>query len=192
MTSYLRSFASAPAAEFERLAKRLINAHESWVALNPIFDFLHRRRQDWLEPFLAKEKFKMKDGTKVELVHLLPSSGYRRYTAAQQLKLAGTLAAIIKLPKGDAVPRDAWTMLRAMNFLALLPAGDPTRLLALSVDAQPVIADSAVRALGRLDAAKGLPTLIAALGDSRAACRDLRAKACDRPDAHGSCHGCAG
>ncbi len=158
----------APAAEFERLTKQLINAHESWVTLNPIFNFLHRRRQDWLEPFLAKEKFKMKDGTKVELVHLLPSSGYRRYTAAQQLKLAGTLGAIIKLPKGDVVPRDAWTMLRAMNFLALLPAADPTRLLALSVDARPVIADAAIRALGRLDAAQGLPTLIAALGDSRA------------------------
>ena len=158
----------APAAEFERLTKRLINAHESWVALHPIFNFLHRRHQDWLEPFLAKEKFKMKDGTKVELVHLLPSSGYRRYTAAQQQKLAATLSAIIKLPRRNAVPRDAWTMLRAMNFLVLLPAADPSRLLALSVDARPVIADAAIRALGRLDAAQGLPTLIAALGDSRA------------------------
>jgi len=158
----------APAAEFERLAKRLIKANESWVALNPLFNFLHRRRQDWLEPFLAKEKFRMKGGGKVELVYLLPRSGYRRYTAAQQGRLAETLSAIIKLPKGEALPRDVWTMLRAMNFLALLPALDPSRLLALSVDARPVIADAAIRALGQMDAAQGLPALIAALGDSRA------------------------
>ena len=60
-----------PYAEFERLAKYLITSHESWVALSPIFVFLHRHRQDWLEPLLSKSKFRMKGGSTVELVNLL-------------------------------------------------------------------------------------------------------------------------
>ena len=59
-------------------------------------------------------------------------------------------------------------MLKAMSFLALLPASDPSRLIDLSKDIRPVIADAAIRALGRLDAGQGLPTLISALGDNRA------------------------
>jgi hypothetical protein len=157
-----------PHAEFERLASHLITADESWVALLPIFMFLHRHRQDWLEPFLSKSKFRMKGGSTVELVNLLQPSGYHRYTLGQQSVLAGTLNAIIRLPADNRLPNDVWTMLRAMSFLAELPAVDPSRLIELSNDTRPVIADAAIRALGRLDAGQGVPTLITALGDNRA------------------------
>jgi hypothetical protein len=157
-----------PYAEFERLARHLITSHESWVALVPIFRFLHRHRQDWLQPFLGKSQFRMKGGSTVELVNLLQANGYQRYTMAQQTALANTLNAIIQLPAGDQLPKDVWTMLRAMEFLALLPAVDASRLIGLSNDKRPVISESATRALGRLDAGQGLPTLIAALGDERA------------------------
>ena len=60
-----------PHAEFERLTQHLIASHESWVAVPTIFQFLHRHRQDWLEPFLARAKFRMKGGSTVELVSLL-------------------------------------------------------------------------------------------------------------------------
>jgi hypothetical protein len=156
-----------PPDEFERLACNLIDAHESWVALRPIFEFLHRNRQDRLEPYLTKSKFKMKGGSTVELISLLPTGGYVRYTTSQQTALAGTLLALIRLPAGDRLPKDVWTMLQAMQFLALLPAIDPSRLIELSQDKRPVIADSAVRVLGRLDAGQGLPVLIEALGDQR-------------------------
>ena len=49
-----------PYTEFERLVQKLITGHESWAALPTIFLFLHRHRQDWLEPFLSKSKFRMK------------------------------------------------------------------------------------------------------------------------------------
>ena len=157
-----------PYAEFERLAQKLISSHESWVALPTIFQFLHRHRQDWLEPFLSKTQFRMKGGSTVELVSLLQENGYQRYTLTQQTVLAETLNGIIRLPAGDQLPKDVWTMLRALNLLALLPAVDAARLIELSNDKRPVIAEAAIRALGRLDAGQGLPTLIVALGDERA------------------------
>ncbi len=155
-------------AEFERVVKRLIASHESWVAIPTIFQFLHRHRQDWLTPFLSKSKFRMKGGSTVELVSLLQQSGYQRYTRAQQTALAETLNGIIRLPEGDQLPRDVWTMLLALGFLARLPAVNPARLIELSNDKRPAIAESAIRVLGRLDAGQGLPTLVAALGDDRA------------------------
>ena len=169
--------------DFEELTKQLITAHESWVALPPIFVFLHRHRQDWLEPFLTRNKFHMKGGSKVELITLLQANGYHRYTLTQQTTLANTLNAVIRLPSGEKLPSDVWTMLRAMSFLAILPAIDPSRLIELSNGTRPVISDYAIRALGRLDAGQGLPTLISALDDSRArvAIYALRQSMADMP-----------
>ncbi len=157
-----------PHAEFEKLTQHLIASHDSWVAIPTIFQFLHRHRQDWLEPFLGKAKFRMRGGSTVELVSLLKQNGYERYTLAQQTALAKTLNRIIRLPAGDRLPKDVWTMLAALRVLALLPAADAARLIKLSNDKRPVIAEAAIRALGRLDSGQGLPTLIAALGDDRA------------------------
>ena len=157
-----------PHADFERLSQTLIAKHESWVAIPPIFQFLHRHRQDWLEPFLGKSRFRMKGGSTVELVSLLQQNGYQRYTRAQQSVLAKTLNDIIRLPVGDQLPTDVWTLLAAIGVLALLPAVDVKRLIDLSNDTRPVIAESAIRALGRLDAGQGMPILIAALSDDRA------------------------
>ena len=168
-TSVLQLLRQAlPYAEFESLAEKLLASHESWVALQPMFQFLHRHRQDWLEPHLSKTRFKMSGKHFIELTYLLPAHGYHRYTQKQQAILAGTLHSIIWLPAGDQLPKDVWTMLRAMNSLALLPATDPARLIELSSDTRPMIADSATRALGRLDGGQGIPALIAALGDARA------------------------
>ncbi|HVV99529.1 MAG TPA: hypothetical protein VHB77_04275, partial [Planctomycetaceae bacterium] len=157
-----------PVREFEHLVKRLITVHESWVAVAPIFLFLHRHRQDWLEPHLGKRKFRMKGGSSVELIYLLQSSGYERYTQKQQATLAATLNGIVQLPAGEKLPRDVWTMLRAMDFLPRLPAVEASRLVELSNDSRPLIAEAAMRGLGRLDAGQGLPTLIAALAGEQA------------------------
>lgn len=157
-----------PVEEFSALAKRLITAHQSWVALSPIFEFLHRHRQDWLQPFLRTEKFLMRGGSTIELVNLLQPGGYHRYTLAQQTLLAHTLSGIIRLPDGDRMPSDVWTIMRAISFLSSLPAADPSRLIQLASDVRPVIAEAAIRALGRLDSGRGVPTLITALEDARA------------------------
>ncbi|MBS0262307.1 MAG: hypothetical protein JSS02_10185 [Planctomycetes bacterium] len=157
-----------PPGEFSRLCQYLISKHESWVAIPTIFQFLHFHRQDWLEPFLRKSKFRMNGGATVELVHLLPRTGYQRYTLSQQTALAKTLNDLIRLPAGNQFPKDVWTMLAALEILARLPAIDVQRLIDLSNDKRPVIAESAMRALGRNDAGQGIPILVAALGDDRA------------------------
>lgn len=157
-----------PRTEFERLTQHLIASHESWVAIGAIFQFLHRHRQDWLQPHLSKSKFRMKGGHSIELISLLPQNGYQRYTLAQQTVLARTLNETIRLPTGNQLPKDVWTMLAALRILPLLPAVDAQRLIDLSNDTRPVIAETAIRGLGRLDAGQGMPILIAALGDDRA------------------------
>src|SRR5204862_110039 len=66
-----------------------------------------------------------------------------------------------------------------------LPGIAPDRLIKLASDKRPAVRETAVRALGRLDARQGITELLAALGDDRArwAVYALRAALCDLPPA---------
>src|SRR5262249_47394525 len=59
-------------------------------------------------------------------------------------------------------------ILWAVSVLAELPAVEPRRLIALATKARPAVREAALRALARLDAGQGVPTLLEALDDERA------------------------
>jgi hypothetical protein len=92
-------------------------------------------------------------------------SGFHRWTPSQQSIFADTLVQITRDQE-----RDTPTVLTVLDQLAALPAVPPTRLIELAGrgKAAPAVRDAALRALGRLDAGQGIPTLLQALGDTRA------------------------
>lgn len=61
-----------------------------------------------------------------------------------------------------------WTVLFAVRRMPALPAAGPEGLATLASDKRPAVQETAVRALGRLDARQGIPELLESLGDARA------------------------
>ena len=171
-----------PRQEFDALTASLVGNDSTWAAEALVFQFLYLHRQDRVAPFLEHPYVAARKG-KRDLLHLLPPRGHGRLTAPQQQTLGRTLAELIDVSGSKVMPRDAWTILLALDRLASLPAMDLGRIIALAAHEQPLVRDAALRALGRLDAGQGLKALLEALGDERArvAIYALRSALADLP-----------
>jgi hypothetical protein len=156
-----------PGDEYNALLETLLKRDRGWAAIPSVFQHLYRSRQDLLQSFLDQPYIRGRLG-KRDLIHYIPVNGHDRLTAPQQQALGSTLVGLTRLPRGKKFPADSWTVLLALDRLSRLPAADHERLLLLATDARLVIRDSSLRALGRLDAGQGLPTLVEAMGDDRA------------------------
>jgi hypothetical protein len=155
-------------AERERIITTALAKDESWVLQHPVMNFLHARRQDLLTPFLGQRSYAGRFSTG-RVRHVLPlAAGFFRWTDSQQETFAGSLAEIAKPPARKNDAQVTWDVLFAVRRLPAFPAVDPGRLVALAGDARPAVQETAVRALGRLDARQGIPELLDALGDVRA------------------------
>ncbi len=151
----------------ERLAARvpaLIAQDPSSIVLSEVHEFLHRRRQDLLTPFLGHTAYKGRFSTGQTRFVLPVRSGFERWTAAQQEMFARTLDEVTR-----DTGRDTPSVISVIGQLAALPAVEPARLIALARRGeQPATRDYALQALARLDGERGVPELIASLGDARA------------------------
>lgn len=162
----------------ERLATivpRLVRDDPSAIVLMEVSNFLHRRRQDVLTPFLGRSPGNRRlslgrQGIRGRFAtgktrYVPPySDGFHRWTATQQETFARTLRELIGDPE-----RDSPAILFAINQLSGLQAVKPTRLIELA-DARnpkPAVRDAALRALGRLDSGEGVPVLLEATRDDR-------------------------
>jgi hypothetical protein len=155
-------------AERERVITAALATDESWVLQPSVMNFLHTRRQDLLTPFLGQRSYAGRFSTG-KVRHVLPlASGFFRWTDAQQETFAGSLAELTGPPSRKKDAQVAWDVLSAVRRLPALPAVGPERLVALAEDKRPAVRETAVRALGRLDARQGIPELLDALGDARA------------------------
>ncbi len=134
----------------------------------PVMDFLHARRQDLITPFLGQRSYSGRFSTG-KVRNVLPlASGFFRWTDAQQEVFAGSLAELAKPPSRKKDAQVTWDVLFAVRRLPALPAVGPERLVRFAGDQRPAVQETAVRALGRLDARQGIPELLDALGDARA------------------------
>lgn len=155
-------------AERERIFTAALAMDESWVLQQPVMDFLHARRQDLITPFLGQRSYSGRFSTG-RVRQVLPlTSGFFRWTDAQQEIFAGSLAELAKPPTRKKDAQVTWDVLFAVRRLPALPAVGPERLIKLAGDQRPAVQETAVRALGRLDARQGIPELLDALGDERA------------------------
>jgi hypothetical protein len=168
-----------------RIITAALARDESWVLQAPVMNFLHARRQDLLTPFLGQRSYSGRFSTG-KVRHVLPlASGFHRWTDSQQEIFAGSLAELARAPARTKDVQVTWDVLSAVRRLPALPAVGPERLTKLASDKRPVVQETAVRALGRLDARQGIPVLLDALGDARArwAVYALRAALGDLPPA---------
>ncbi len=147
------------------LIPALLRRDESWVTQPVVYTYLHRHRQDLLTPYLGQRAYRGRfTSGKVRIILILPfMRGFHRWTHGQQEIFAATLAGVT----GDG-GRDSPSIFTAIAQLAGLQGVAPTRLIALAGDERPAVRDVALRALGRLDAGQGVPTLLEALDDDRA------------------------
>jgi hypothetical protein len=161
----LRLLARNLPERLDAVVPALVADDPSWVTQHPVYEYLHRKRQDLLTPFLGQKAYKGRFSTGKTRFVLPLLDGFHRWTAAQQAIFAETLTQVTRDEKRDTPA--VWTVIEQ---LGALPAVPPTRLIELARANQPkpMVRDRALRALGRLDAGQGIPTLLEALSDERA------------------------
>ncbi|KAB8144353.1 hypothetical protein F8S13_05610 [Chloroflexia bacterium SDU3-3] len=148
-----------------QLVPELLVSDPSWVTQPVVYQFLHRRRQDLLAPFLGQQAYKGRFATGKTRFVLPLMDGFFRWTPGQQREFAKVLTELI-----DDKQRDTPALFMAAHQLAALPMVPPDALIALASLANPrqALRDTALLALARRDTGDGTPALLDAMGDERA------------------------
>ena len=143
----------------------LLDREPGWITLGTVAQYLHRRRQDLLTPFLTARQFSGRFSSAQAAFLPLFDSGFERWTAAQQQRYGDSLLAILTSSK-----RNAWELYGALQRYVAMPslALDPVIRMARLDFPDAALRDKALEALGRADAGRGVPTLVSALDDARA------------------------
>ncbi|HLW03281.1 MAG TPA: HEAT repeat domain-containing protein [Ktedonobacterales bacterium] len=159
----LKLVAAQQFRRFQTLIPALVSEDASWVRLSSVSAYLLNCRQDLLTPFLRLQPYagRWSTGRKPFLFPIT-----RRFISGTTRQQEIYAAALMEIINDDMQESQAVT--QAIKKLALLPAISPARLIALANDERSTVRTIALFALGRLDTDEGLPTLIAALQDTRA------------------------
>ena len=149
---------------FRQLVPRLIAADPSWMTQPAVYQYVHRRRQDLLTPFLGRIAYKGRFSTGNTRFVMPVASGFQRWTPAQQRTFRRTLEDVTN----DAM-RDSPALLQVIRQLAAMPDELSERLVQLAdmTNTKLMTRDTALRMLGRMDGGQGVPILLSALDDDR-------------------------
>jgi cellulose synthase operon protein C len=148
---------------FDGMLPALLRRDESAIAFPVVRDYLHRRRQDLLGPFLDAPVITGQFATGATRWVLGFDSGFFRWTVAQSAAYEKALARLCADPE-----RDTPTLLLAVTRLAALTWGPVDTLLATADDQRPAAQERALRVMARCDQGQGVPVLLRCLEDSRA------------------------
>ena len=148
-----------------RLIPLLLRDDAGWITQAPVQTFLHLQRQDLLTPYLGRTAITGRFTTGRTYLVLPFRTGFKRWTPAQQRSFKQPLLSVIE----DSA-RNALAAVWAIAQLAALPDAGCAELIGLAglEPSRIVVRDAALRGLGRRDSGDGLPTLLAAMDDSRA------------------------
>ncbi len=149
---------------FRRLVPELVQADPSWATLELVYGYLHQHRQDLLTPFLGRTAYQGKYSTGKTRFVLPLSSGFQRWNPLQHRTFVETLEEVALNSE-----RDIPAILRVLVQLAQIPNASRELITLLAEEGNPraAVRDAALRALGRLDEARGLEALLRAMEDSR-------------------------
>lgn len=145
------------------LVPRLVEQEPSSITIWAVNHYLHQRRQDLLTPFLGQKAYKGRFSSGKTRFVLGVRDGFYRWTPTQQELFALTLLEVAQSPK-----RSTPSLTQVIEQLAAMPALDPAYIIPFASDKRQPVRDTALQALGRLDAGQGIPTLLEALNDERA------------------------
>lgn len=124
---------------------------------------IHRQHQNFLDPYIHPSPAPPSYTRKRDALNEL-GDGFWRWTTAQQEALA---TIILKDVASEDVTSDKKVFY--ISQLGLLPSISSNHIITLasSDEKRQIVQETALKALGRLDSAEGVPTLIEALGDDR-------------------------
>lgn len=84
-----------PSSRDQRV-RALVDKDESTITIGPVFEHLHRRRQDWLDPFLEPRFLKGRFGSN-KTRYLLPArDGFHRWLPRQQRVFANAMIGVAR------------------------------------------------------------------------------------------------
>ncbi len=164
-----------------RLIPELMEQDAGWINRSPVALYLLRKRQDLLTPLLSAPPDEERFGT-AELHFILRqhsmSSRRRRskvvlpicrrylwaWTFTQQRLFEHSIVTAI-----HDEAQDNGSLLGLMTLLAALPVVPVQEISALADDPRPVLYESALRALARLESGEGIPVVLRALDDDERA-----------------------
>jgi len=167
-------------AHFDRILPDLLKKDESYVCIPVVHWHLHKRRQDLLGPFLESRGIHGRFATG-RTAWLLPfTDGFYRWTPAQNVAFARSLAAVV-----HDKDRDTPTVWRCLTILAAMDSAPMDALAALADDGRAAVQERAIRVMARCDRGQCVPTLLRCLEDARAriAIYGLRKAVKDMPPA---------
>jgi hypothetical protein len=122
---------------------------------------IHHQYQNLLGPYIHPTEAPPSYTRKRDALNEL-RGGFWRWTPDQQEAL---VEIILKDLADDDLTSDK--KVSYIRQLGLLPSISINHLISLSNDSRPIIQETALKALGRLDSSQGIPALIEALGDDR-------------------------
>lgn len=172
-------------SRFETLVVRLLQKDGTWTQVDTVLQYLNDRRQDLLTPYLGQTAYAGRF-SKGKTIAVLPiTRGFERWTLAQQQTFTRVLSTLLSTGEN----RDHQALFQAVSQLSEMPSpvaiagsthqapggvaedDEPLRVLAATAakDVEKVaLRDQAIKRLGRLDCARGVPTLLECLRDERA------------------------
>lgn len=157
-------------ARAAQIIPELIQNHRGWISYPAVLRYLHQHRQDLLTPFLRYRKyhraFCQVQGSHFSYRRRTPrplTSGFARWTSRQQTTFARMSLKVLHDEASDQL-----TLLLTIKQLAALPALPATYLTELANDPRPIVRDTALMQLAKLDNGEGITALQEALRDRRA------------------------
>ena len=100
--SALRILKNHARSSFTRLVPKLVASDPSWMTQPDIYNFVHRRRQDLLTPFLGRQTYRGRFSTGRTRMVLPLTSGFHRWSPSQQQKFCATLEEITRDEQRDS------------------------------------------------------------------------------------------
>jgi PBS lyase HEAT-like repeat len=150
-----------PSDFWPRIIPLLTKENKAVAGSRHIIRRIHRKHQNLVDPYIHPTPAPPSYTRKRDALNEL-KGGFWRWTPSQQVALTQI---ILKDIADEDVTSD-----KKVSYiwqLGLLPSVSMNHLITLTSDKRPVVQETALKALGRLDSSDGVPTLIEALGDER-------------------------
>lgn len=136
----------APPRTRDARVRKLLDRDETTITLPIVFEHLHRRRQEWLDPFLQGRALRGRFLTG-KTGYVPPATrGFHRWLPRQQRSLAAILTRVAADPQ-----RSTWERAQVLSTLPHLPVVDAAALTPFVKDKEVPVAEAALGALAWLD-----------------------------------------
>jgi len=154
----------APPRTREVRVRKLLDRDETTVTMAPVFEHLHRRRQDWLDPFLQGRRLRGRFLTGKAGWVPPAQDGFHRWLPRQQQQLASLLLRVA----GDG-QRSSWERMSVLRTLPRMPVVTVDTFTPFLQSKDVPTVEAALGALAWLDRPEtALPHLLENLDGDRA------------------------